>query len=294
MKRGRRAVADEIASLSAQLAVTALDLVVLVGGITGSLILCGPRGKDLYASKKVDRALQFAEEIFQKYRESRFRQALSRAVQSGFIERVKSNTYRLTVSGKQRFSDLLPTYKRPRPWDRRLWLVTYDIPESKRKKRNQFRAHLMRVGCRMIQESVWLSVKDPREWLLPLVDGFRMKGKVLISCLGKNGSIGEEDIAELICRLFDVSNLNRRYKKWMVAVERTPEEFRYRHLLSYFGILRDDPILPKELLPDDWLGNEARAMFVSHVLPAISNESNDLSISNISDALSISGTKNLL
>ncbi len=83
-----------------------------------------------------------------------------------------------------------------------MWLVVYDIPEEPTRKRDKFREFLTEIGCRMVQESVWLSVKDPRRWLRIKIDSLRIQGKVIVSCLGKDGSFGDEDVVEMISRVF--------------------------------------------------------------------------------------------
>lgn len=265
--KGKRRVTDEIGSITALLARTSIDLAVLTAGITGGLLLFGPRGKDLYASQKVDRSMKFAEYVFARYQHTRFRQALSRAISKGFIQKMYFGTYELTERGKQYYHRLLPAYKKKTKWNGKLWLITYDIPELKHGKRDMFRRNLETIGCRMVQESVWLSVKDPRSWLQPLVNKYRLKGKVLISCLGRDGSLGEEDMVKFIYRLFEVKQLERRYHKWIMAVKKTPSQMRGRHAVSYLGILNDDPVLPNDLLPENWIGDIAKFTFESEILP---------------------------
>lgn len=117
------------------------------------------------------------------------------------MEKLEEN-YRLTPAGRKRLKELLPSYKKSGPWDGRLWLVVYDIPEEPTRKRDKFREFLTEIGCRMVQESVWLSVKDPRRWLRIKIDSLRIQGKVIVSCLGKDGSFGDEDVVEMISRVF--------------------------------------------------------------------------------------------
>ena len=265
--RGKRSVKEEIASLTLGLGITALDLVVIVAALGTGLMVCGPRAKDLYASKKYKNAWKLAGKLIDKYQYSRFRTALARAAAKGYVSNGGGGIFELTESGKKRLSELLPSYKQPVSWDGRIWMVTYDIPELSRRRRDLFRESLERIGCRMIQESVWLSIRDPREKIRPLVDLYRLHGKVIISCLGKDGSLGEEDIHILIAKVFKLKQLQKRYKNWLIRLEKIPQSKLDDLTLPYLTILADDPILPKELLPQDWPGTQARQEFEEKVMP---------------------------
>jgi DNA-binding transcriptional regulator PaaX len=81
---------------------------------------------------------------------------------------------------------------------------------------------------------------------------------IIVSDVGRDGSIGDEDIHTLIIRVFNIEKLNKRYIIWLNRAEReaTPQ----LSLLGFLSILKDDPQLPFELLPSWWKGNEAYAM----------------------------------
>lgn len=271
MKRGKRKVAGEIKRLTAGLGATALDLVVLTGLFGGGAILFGPHAKDLYADRKWKNVLKFTEKTFSTYRHSRFRQAIERAVGAGLVERESSGAYRLTQRGEKRLVDLLPSFKKRMKWDGALWLITYDIPELKHKRRALFRQFLEKIGCRMVQESVWLSVKDPREWIRPTIDQLRLRGKVIVSCLGRDGMLGEEDTKKMVQKLFEVHTLEGAYRRWISAVNKTPVTQRGQHFIGFLGIFNQDPILPLELLPSRWAGDQARKLFETDVIPHIPN-----------------------
>lgn len=272
-RRGKRAVKQEIMSLSAGLARTAIDIVVLVAGLSGGMFLYGSRRKDKYVYKNVGRAVSFADRVFDRYCASRLRQALSRAMSKGLLIRTGRGVFSLTVNGQRRLQELLPSYKKQHSWDGVLWIIIYDIPEVTLRKRNAFREYLEEIGCRMVQESVWLSVKDPRQWVTPFVAEHRLTGQVLISRLGRDGSIGDEDTNTLVQKLFRIRQLERQYQRWIHAVRQTPIDDRQKHIVRFLGIVHDDPILPKELLPSSWVGDEARELFEQDILPYVEDNS---------------------
>lgn len=257
----------KIISITGGLVTTATDLVVITTAFTGGLMIGGLGAHPSRpGSWKVP--FQFTDLIFNTWSQSKFRRALGHSVGKGLVEKLEES-YRLTPAGRKRLKELLPSYKKPAAWDGRLWLVIYDIPEDRTRKRDKFREFLEEIGCRRVQESVWLSVKDPRSWVRTRIDSLRLQGRVVVSCLGKDGSLGEEDVTKMISRVFGLSQLNKRYAKWLKSAGRVKREGIFHHGLKFLAILRDDPVLPPELLPADWAGQEAFDLFEKKFRPHI-------------------------
>lgn len=260
-----RDTTKKIISITGGLVTTATDLAVITTAFAGGLMIANMGARPGRPSTwKVP--FQFTDLIFNAWSQSKFRRALGRAVGRGLVEKL-AESYRLTPVGRKRLRELLPSYKKPTEWDGRLWLITYDIPDDIKKKRDQFREFLDQIGCRMVQESVWLSVKDPRRWVGAQIDSFRLQGRVIVSCLGKDGSLGEEDVTKMISRIFNLKQLNQRYLKWLKSANQTEAEGIFHHGLQFLSILRDDPVLPSRLLPIDWMGDKALSSFEKKIKP---------------------------
>lgn len=252
---------NEITSLTAGLTGSAIDLVVLAAAFGGSLMLFGPRGKDLYADSKYKNAFKIANYLFRKFKQTKFREALSRTASKGLISKIASGEYALTPEGKKYARKLIPEYKKPQKWDGQLWLVTYDVPEQQSKTRKILFEYLKEVGCGMIQKSVFLSVNDPRKWLNNFIQENNLAGLVIISHLGHDGNIGEENINSLVSRVYQISELEKRYRNWLTEVNNANLADVHRLAFSYLSILKTDPVLPPELLPNNWAGDKARKIF---------------------------------
>ena len=250
-----------ISRITGELATTTMDLVVLSAAFAGGLILFGPQGKDLYADKKLNDALRVSSLMYKKWNKSSFRKAVGRAMGNGLLKKVEYG-FGLTAEGEKRLRTILPDYKQPKQWDGKLWLITYDIPDDKRRTRDKFRKWLMEIGCRMIQESVWLSVKNPTEWINDYISRSK-KGSIIVSCLGKDGSVGGENLQELLDRVFDLAKLNKEYIKWIESSVEYSEDGERKFGLAcrYLYLLQQDPMFPKELLPIDWMGGKAMDLF---------------------------------
>ncbi|MDZ4229059.1 MAG: PaaX family transcriptional regulator C-terminal domain-containing protein, partial [Patescibacteria group bacterium] len=134
-------------------------------------------------------------------------------------------------------------------------LMSYDIPEARKVERNRLRRLLKTLGCGLLQESVWLTPYNPKKILEEFVGENDLAGLVLVSDLGKDGSIGEEDNRGLVARVYQLDRLNRLYWEF---IDRWKDKKPNLEMLShFFSILKDDPQLPFELLPDDWLGEKS-------------------------------------
>lgn len=178
----------------------------------------------------------------------------------GYINYSKGRSdIEITAAGRKRLRRFVPVYEKKRKWDGRLYLITYDIPESKKAIRDYFRDHLKALGCGMLQASVWITPYDPRGVLRKFIGFNRLEGDVLISYAGRDSNIAGTDFKELVRRVYHLDKLNQRYKEFLKRpLEKWP---RYRIAAAVYSILKDDPQLPFKLLPKDWKGDEAYRKF---------------------------------
>lgn len=171
-----------------------------------------------------------------------------------------AETLSITKEGQIRLREIIPAYKKYRTWDGRLYLVTYDIPENQRFHRELLREFLKKLGGAMLQESVWLITYNPRETLRKYIEERNLLGLVIISDMGKDGSVGDEYITSLIRRIYKLDVLNKRYGEFIDQFSRNTKASPFG-ASRYLSILKDDPQLPFPLLPNDWLGDLAYSLF---------------------------------
>src|SRR3989344_4986748 len=105
------------------------------------------------------------------------KRALIYLKKKGLIEYAKEKvlTPIITSQGKKRLSETLPFYDSKRIWDKQVYLVTYDIPKEKNKTRNKLREYLKKIGCGMLQESVWLTCYNPKELIEDFIENFGLE-----------------------------------------------------------------------------------------------------------------------
>lgn len=185
----------------------------------------------------------------------------------GFIKYIKRETIVkeiITNEGRKRVEKLFPVYNEKRTWDKRLYLISYDIPKDKNPKRDLLRRFLKKLGCGYLQHSVWLTVYNPKTLIKELVKENNIPGQILVSDLGPDGSIGEKDIKTLVEEIYELHNLNYDYKEFIKRFKKANKKDRkikQQACFAFFSILQDDPQLPFELLPSYWVGDDAYHLF---------------------------------
>ena len=197
------------------------------------------------------------EEREESFTEPKIKQVYYQLKQKGLIDYARGSllSSQITDQGRKRLESILPIYLESRPWDKHLYLISYDIPELNKVGRNRLRRLLKTIGCGLLQESVWLTPYNPKIILEEFVAKNDLAGLVLVSDLGKDGSIGEEDNRGLVARGYRLGELNRRYGEFLDHWKN--KKTQSETLSHFFSILKDDPQLPFGLLPDDWLGEQA-------------------------------------
>jgi DNA-binding transcriptional regulator PaaX len=207
-----------------------------------------------------------ADKLLEKYNFSTLKNSICEAKRRGLIQKtgrgIKSMP-EITAAGKARLSALLPKYDDKRVWDKTLYLLTYDIPEKRHSDRDKLRNFARAIGCSRLQDSVWVTPYDPRQLTDDFIRQNHIFGTIIVSNIGRDGSIGNEDIIGLICRVYKLAEINVRYENWIQKFSNRSSD--QLALLEYFGILKDDPQLPFSLLPSWWKGDTAFNLIKSHI-----------------------------
>jgi phenylacetic acid degradation operon negative regulatory protein len=174
-------------------------------------------------------------------------------LRTGYMEKVIKNGepyLRLSSFGEKALVRDFPYFAmRKKKWDGRWRIVFYDIPEENKVLRQQLQGKLKELGFGMIQESVYISPFDVAEDLREFLIAQDLEDFVFVS-LAKGLFVG--DIKLLAEKVWGLEKLNEEYFKISQKIKKG-ESFG-EIFAEYEDILRKDPCLPFELLPDDWMG----------------------------------------
>lgn len=151
-------------------------------------------------------------------------------------------------------------------WDGTWLLVLVSVPESMRELRHRLRTRLTWAGFGTPSPGVWVSPRADAD-----ADAARILSDLALpttgmSFVGRYGSVGEQ--AGLVAAAWDLADLAERYASFIdefadlvpdspAAVLRA--QTRLVHEWRRFPFL--DPQLPRQLLPDDWIGTRAANLF---------------------------------
>ena len=213
------------------------------------------------------------------------RDCLARVAQDGLLARVggrgRSAQYVVTSQGKAEFdADLGWTAFAHRvdaglePWDGCWHLTGFEIPERRRGARDALRGLLVELGAAPVQSGLYVSAGDLSDFVRQLASHLGVAETVTTLVTGSIQVGNSTQDPDIVNRLWPLGALSDRYasveQRLVSIVEQAPFTDGDRLAASMFGaivdteaVLRDDPLLPAELLGDDWAGMRARRAFLA-------------------------------
>lgn len=248
---------DLVKKLSAGLFTNSVDMLLFAVSLGLNLYVSSYKGKDPIT------ILEKSFKLTHLFQEKLLQACTTYAKSKQYLEKINGEL-RLTAEGKKRLEKQLPKYQSRRLWDGRLYLIVYDIKESRRKKRYLLNRWLKQHKAMMLQKSVWVSVKNLEFDLRQENQIFSNEGMILVSSLKSGEGINGKPVKELVEQWYGLRELNKRYDVWLhIAKDYRQMELQKRFILKmkYLKILEDDPQLPFTLLSDDWLGDRAYQMY---------------------------------
>lgn len=201
------------------------------------------------------------------------RQALARTAAEGWLSsdrvgrRVRWHLTapgrRLLVEGAERiysFGNL------DREWDGRWLVLLISVPESLRDLRHTLRTRLSWAGFGTPTPGVWISPRvDAEPDVRAMLSDLALPSRAM-SFVASYGTIGEQ--AEMVAAAWDLGDVAQRYAGFIAEFDglrpETPDsvlraQIRLVQAWRRFPFL--DPQLPRDLLPDGWIGTKAAVLF---------------------------------
>ncbi|WP_203290691.1 PaaX family transcriptional regulator C-terminal domain-containing protein [Maricaulis parjimensis] len=152
-------------------------------------------------------------------------------------------------------------------WDGDWTLVQYSFSDDNRVDRDRMRSLLEVMGFAPLGHGVHIHPKDYRAQLKAAIDEQGLTGKINVF-RGKRDDMTAPDV--FAHSLWDLTAINDVYKAFIdkyQPLEAAPplsdqDAFgvRFALVFDYLEAAWQDPELPGPLLPDDWLGAEARRL----------------------------------
>ena len=159
------------------------------------------------------------------------------------------------------------------PWDNEWRLVSFEIPEKRRGARDALRSLLVELGASAMHSGLYVHAYDVSDFVRQLAAVVDVSASVVSFStrsikFGTNAS--DYDVVQ---RLWPLDQLADRYdtlemRLVAIAAQASSQDgdklaaSMFSMILETEAVLRDDPLLPLELLPSDWPGSSARRAFL--------------------------------
>jgi phenylacetic acid degradation operon negative regulatory protein len=205
--------------------------------------------------------------------------AVRRLAKAGLIacRRTRGKTPILIVTdpGRAQASKLLwPERFWNKRWDGRWHLLTYDVPETERSYRCALERFFRRERMGCLQKSVWISARDIR----PLFDDLDLAASLRdFAILFEASPLLGPSPRQVAAQAWDFGALAKRHTAYLTACAKqsapspkisspaTALVAARRELFDYLAAMETDPLLPAELLPDDYAGRRVAEVFRARI-----------------------------
>jgi phenylacetic acid degradation operon negative regulatory protein len=201
------------------------------------------------------------------------RQALARTAAEGLLVSDREGRrvrWSLSEQGRRLLSDgaeRIYGFGTPaRPWDGRWLVLLVSVPEARRQLRHRLRTRLAWAGLGSPAPGVWLSPDPTKQDEVADVIADLELTSVASSFVGPFGAIGGQ--RQMVEQAWDLAEVEAAYEEFLETfadanpagpAELLAHQIHLVHSWRRFPFL--DPKLPGELLPDQWAGARAAALF---------------------------------
>lgn len=214
------------------------------------------------------------------HNEQSVRAAISRMNKQGWVQSTRKGNksyYCLSDQGINRINEAgRRIFKlQAEDWDGKWRMLMYTIPEESRHLRDELRKELVWSGFGLLSNGFWISPNQLEEQVHALIKKYEIKQYVHFFVSEYHGP---HENKQLVQECWDLTETNERYQEFIstysqkYVIDKNKIEKggmsdgecfveRARLVHEYRKFLFVDPGLPRELLPEKWLGDYAQSLF---------------------------------
>ena len=203
-----------------------------------------------------------------RYKRSNFKRAVDRMLKAGYIEKIVKNGepfLRITSGGRRKLVRDFPILKLVgRKWKGEVAITIFDIEEINKSEREGFRHFLYQLGAGKMQRSAYVLPYNLCAELQDVVKRFGLSENVIVF---PSNLDFVKDKKAFAFKVWKLGKLEKEYKEILRLLEKAEEQkgserekLIKKAKVLFSGTVLRDPFLPKELLPEDWIGERVRKL----------------------------------
>lgn len=191
---------------------------------------------------------------------------IQRLQQKKLISRTgkRRDAFTITANGWKRLPTPRPSAAWSQPWDKTWRVLTFDLPEVRRKDRKRLWQALRSHKLGLLQRSVWIWPHDLQAILREIME---VDGLPECFCGFNATSLFLCTTSEVVRTAWNWEEINRRHQTYLKHLVATEESLRAARDLPALAVLgrierqayehafRFDPLLPQILWPDEYEGD---------------------------------------
>lgn len=203
-----------------------------------------------------------------RYKRSNFKLAVRRMLKAGFIEKIVKNGepfLRITSEGRKKIIRDFPIFKLVgKEWKGEVTIIIFDIEEINKSEREGFRRFLYQLGAGKMQRSAYVLPYNLCAEMQDVVKHFGLSENVIVF---PSNLDFVKDKKAFAFKVWKLGELEKEYKEILRILEKAEKQkgserenlIKKAKVLFSEMVLRD-PFLPKELLPEDWIGERVKKL----------------------------------
>lgn len=159
---------------------------------------------------------------------------------------------------------------RKKKWDGTWTIITYDLPNTRKADRDNFRDKIKELGFGSPQESFYVSPLSLGKPLSQLINGEKLNDFVWVARAEGILGLTNRDVAEKSWNLKQLSYLYCKLLEVLPQVNKlNSKKINDEWQMHFLSLDNVDPYLPNELLPNDWPGESCKNGFKKFGLPSL-------------------------
>jgi len=192
----------------------------------------------------------------------------------------RETLFSIAPAGQEVISGYLKRISRAKKeWNGKWLIFSFNIPEKKRKLRNNLRNELIFLGFGRLHTNLWICPYDIRNDCNKIIKDLKLKDYTEIFIADYIG-VNQKKLA---AKVWNLGDLEKFYQKLIEKHGKEFEKFKksdfsdsakwaLEAMVRLIKLKKElvelsskEPFLPKELLPDDWVGFEVEKLFFDYL-----------------------------